>query len=147
MVCPVSSHSTPTGDANSAATLSEAVVLLRRIAVALERGNGNTVQPNAAPLEMLETRLPKLDELESGISDLRTELAEIKELLVAERGEIMKESYTVEEVAKKTKLASYTIRQACNTGRIQGAYKARDRAWRIPHSTLLTIQNEGLPPA
>ena len=147
MVCPVISRNAPSGDANSAGTLSEVVVLLRRIAVALERGNGNMVQPNVSPPGILETRLPKLDELESGISDLRTELAEIKELLVAERGEIVKESYTVEEVAKKTKLAPYTIRQACNKGRIQGAYKGQDRAWRIPQSVLLTIQNDGLPPA
>ncbi len=57
-----------------------------------------------------------------------------KQLLIAERGEVVKEAYTVEEVAKRTDLARYKIRQACNTKRIIGAYKGQDRAWRIPYA-------------
>ena len=120
--------------------------LLQVIAFALERlGHGKPGQPIVAQSAAPETRLPNLDQIEAGIADLRMEIAEIKELLTAERGEVIKEAYTVEEVAKKTSLAPYTIRQACNTKRIKGAYKGRDRAWRIPHAELLAIQNNGLP--
>ena len=64
----------------------------------------------------------------------------------AVRGEVVKEAYTVEEVAKKTKLSKFTIRQACNKGRIKEAYKGKDGAWRITHASLLEILNYGLPP-
>ena len=37
-----------------------------------------------------------------------------------------KEACTVEEVAEKTKYKPFTVRQACNKGRIKGAYKGRD---------------------
>ena len=42
-----------------------------------------------------------LQELHSKIDALRAELAEVKQLLTAERGEVIKEAYTVEEVAKE----------------------------------------------
>jgi hypothetical protein len=86
-------------------------------------------------------------ELHSKIDALRAELAEVKQLLTAERGEVIKEAYTVEEVAQKTGLSEYTIREeGCNKRRIQGAYKGRDRKWRIPHAALTDLLTNGLPP-
>jgi hypothetical protein len=88
-----------------------------------------------------------LQELNSKIDALRAELAEVKQLLTAERGEVIKEAYTVEEVAKRTGLSEYTIREeGCNKGRIEGAYKGRDRKWRIPHAALMDLLTNGLPP-
>lgn len=88
-----------------------------------------------------------IQELHSKIDALRAELAEVKQLLTAERGEVIKEAYTVEEVAKKTGLSEYTIREeGCNKGRIEGAYKGRDRKWRIPHAALTDLLTNGLPP-
>jgi len=83
--------------------------------------------------------------LKADVTEMKSELAEIKQLLAAEQGEIVKEAYTVEEVAKKTNYALFTIRQACNKGRIRDARKGRDGAWRIPHASLLDIINNGLP--
>ena len=83
--------------------------------------------------------------LSTDMTDIKTELAQIKELLTAQKGEVVKEAYTVEEVAKKTGYKPFTIRQACNKERIKGAYKGRDRAWRIPHASLLDILTNGIP--
>ena len=84
--------------------------------------------------------------LKTDMTEIKTELAQIKELLTAQKGEVVKEAYTVEEVAKKTGYKPFTIRQACNKERIKGAYKARDHAWRIPHASLLDLLTNGLPP-
>jgi hypothetical protein len=80
------------------------------------------------------------------MTEIKTELAQIKELLTAQKGEVVKEAYTVEEVAKKTSYKPFTIRQACNKRRIKGAYKGKDHAWRIPHDSLLDLLTNGLPP-
>ena len=85
------------------------------------------------------------NEILSELAAIRAEVAEIKTLFSIARGEVIKEAYTVEEVAKRIGLAPYTVRQACNKKRIKTAYKGRDRAWRIPHAELLAIQNDGMP--
>ena len=84
--------------------------------------------------------------IKADMAEIKTELAQIKELLTAQKGEVVKEAYTVEEVVNKTKFKSFTIRQACNKGRIKGAYKGRDHAWRIPHASVLDLLTNGLPP-
>jgi hypothetical protein len=53
-------------------------------------------------------------------------------------------AYTVKEVADRTTYKAWTIRNACNTGRIR-AEKGGDGNWRIPHEELVNIQNNGLP--
>jgi phosphate transport system protein len=55
-----------------------------------------------------------------------------------------KRLYTVSEVAELTKLSEWTIRNACNKGRIK-AEKGPNEKWRIPREELVKIQNEGLP--
>jgi len=126
---------------------------LDRIAVALE---------NAIPLDNAPVRRPRasgaaivprlssedrttLKDLKGDLAQVKAELAQIKEMLTAQKGEVLKEAYTVEEVAEKAKYKPFTIRQACNKGRIKGAYKGRDGAWRVPHASLLDIINNGLP--
>jgi hypothetical protein len=127
---------------------------LERIAVALERDIPFGPAPVQRPRANGAALMPGLSgddratikSLKADMTDVKTELAQIKELLTAARGEVVKEAYTVEEVAKKTKFKPYTIRQACNKGRMQGAYKGRDHAWRIPHASLLDLLTNGLPP-
>lgn len=127
---------------------------LDRIAVALEswiplgpaslqrpRGNGAAFVPGLGNEDRAAIKSLKAD-----MAEIKTELAQIKELLTAQRGEVVKEAYTVEEVAEKTKYKPFTIRQACNKGRINGAYKGRDHAWRIPRNSLLDILTNGLSP-
>ena len=53
-------------------------------------------------------------------------------------------AYTVSEAAELTKLSEWTVRNACNKGRIK-AEKSPDGQWRIPRDVLVKIQNEGLP--
>ena len=55
-----------------------------------------------------------------------------------------KHAYTVSEAAELTKLSEWTLRQACNKGRIK-AEKSPDGQWRIPRVVLVKIQNDGLP--
>jgi hypothetical protein len=126
---------------------------LDRIAVALE---------NAIPLDTAPVRRPRpsgtavvpglssedrttLNDLKGDLAQVKAELAQIKEMLTAQKGEVVKEAYTVEEVAERTKYKPFTVRQACNKGRVKGAYKGRDGAWRIPRASLLDIVNNGLP--
>ena len=133
-----------------AADLSHAVLpLLQWLTGAIQGRPQTTFVPTSSVVTQAATDslgTAPLQELHSKIDALRAELAEVKQLLTAERGEVIKEAYTVEEVAKKTDFARYTIRQACNTKRIKGAYKGQDQAWRIPHATLIEIINDGLPP-
>jgi hypothetical protein len=126
---------------------------LSRIAVALE----STIPLNLAPVQkprvsgtaivpgLSSEDRTTLKDLKGDFTQVKTELAQIKEILSAERGEVVKEAYTVEEVAGKTKYKPFTIRQACNKRRIKEAYKGRDHAWRIPHASLLDILSNGLP--
>ena len=130
-----------------------ALVYLARIAAALEsripldpapaqrRPSGTALVPGLGNEDRAAIKSLKAD-----MTEIKTELAQIKELLTAQKGEIVKEAYTVEEVAKKTNYKPFTIRQACNKGRIKGAYKGRDHAWRIPHASLLDFLTNGLPP-
>jgi len=127
---------------------------LRELTAAIERLAGQTahssrtVSPKEAPTARPEDTAAWKElggRLQAQLDDVKSELAEIKLLLTAERGEVVKEAYTVEEVAKKTGYALFTLRQACNKGRIEGTYKGRDRAWRIPHAVVQDILNNGLP--
>jgi hypothetical protein len=126
---------------------------LGRIAVALEnaipRDNGPVRRPRTSGTAVVpglssEDRTT-LEDLKGDLAQVKADLARIKELLTAQKGEVVKEAYSVEEVAEKTKYKPFTIRQACNKGRIKGAYKGRDGAWRVPHGSLLDIINNGLP--
>jgi hypothetical protein len=120
---------------------------LERIASALE---GRPVPVDQAvstaqPCASDASNAASFKKLDAELGEIRSQLAEIKELLTAERGDVVKEAYTVEEVAKKTNYAPFTIRQACNKGRISGVRKGKEGAWRIPHASLLDIINNGLP--
>ena len=120
-----------------------ALVCLERIAVALEsRGTRSRSQlvPGLGKVDKVA-----LQEVKADVRQIKIEMAEIKQLLTAERDEVIKEAYTVREVAERTKYKPFTIRQACNKGRIAGAYKGKDHAWRVPNVSLRDILTNGLP--
>lgn len=124
-------------------------VYLERIAVARERLAAQRQPSNGSGAAIRDHRsadAASVQGLKADVAEIKTQLANVTELLTADRGEAVKEAYTVEEVAKKTKFRPFTIRQACNKRRIASAYKARDNAWRIPHAALIDIMTNGLPP-
>ncbi len=131
-----------------------AIAYLARITAALESWLPSVTSPSHRQPGSGAAVLPGLSgedgaaikSLKTDMTEIKTQLAQIKELLTAKRGEVVKEAYTVDEVSEKTKFKPFTIRQACNKGRINGAYKGRDHAWRIPHASLLDLLTNGLPP-
>ena len=53
--------------------------------------------------------------------------------------------YTTKEAAELTDYSEWTLRQACNTGRIK-ASKGPDDRWRISREGLEQLRTLGLPP-
>jgi hypothetical protein len=63
-----------------------------------------------------------------------------------------KETYSVAETAARlpSQRSPWTVRQWCNRGQVDGAYKIGGRGhgeWRIPHAALVRLRNEGPAPA
>ena len=80
----------------------------------------------------------RLAAMESALSRIE------KGMKVSQAASPDKHAYTVSEVAELTNLSEWTVRNACNKGRIK-AQKGPDEKWRIPRDELVKIQNEGLP--
>jgi excisionase family DNA binding protein len=125
---------------------------LDRIAAALEalhrQGGANGHIADLSPfLEDLRTIRERQESIFEQQDAMCQQLGELRELIVQEKGEIVKEFYSTREVAKRTGLAEYTIRQACNTGRIDAekAGNGKGSEWRIPHATLQQLLQSGLP--
>ena len=78
-------------------------------------------------------------------------LHEMKEMLyvLIERQHV-KEYYEVEEFARLTGRAPYTVREYCRNGRLRGEKKNSGRGkflgWAISHAELVRFQREGLLP-
>jgi len=79
----------------------------------------------------------RLTTLEEGVAEIQRLLKEMRPT------EKERTSFSVTEVAEATGFSAWTIRQACNTGRLE-ADKSPDGKWRVSRETLLKIQNEGL---
>ena len=81
------------------------------------------------------------------IANVEAQLAEVRDLLRKQQrlaSAAERKFYAVDEVAELTGLKPWTIRQACNKGRVK-ASKGDDGRWRIPHDELVRLQEEGLP--
>ncbi|MHB1035037.1 MAG: hypothetical protein ACYC35_10180 [Pirellulales bacterium] len=74
--------------------------------------NDQAVPAQSAPVEPLSAPSMGLD-FARQFGEMRTPLAGIKEWGVAEKGEVVNQAYTVEEVTGKKKLPKFTVRQAC----------------------------------
>jgi hypothetical protein len=93
--------------------------------------------PRISRLEELVEQLERLLPL-----DLQPVLDRLDKLTAYVLQPSEKQSYTVEEVADRTGLAPWTIRQACNKQLIS-AEKVNEK-WRITHSELVRVQNNGI---
>ncbi len=79
------------------------------------------------------------------LAAMESSIAEMHKLLKSQQaGSVEKDWYSVDEVAKLTEFSEWTIRNACNKGRI-AAEKGPDGHWRIARRELAKIQNHGLP--
>ena len=102
-------------------------------------------QAPAAPATPAQNGTGQVDLGVGRLAALESALARIeKGLRVSQATSPDKQAYTVSEAAELTKLSEWTIRNACNKGRIK-AEKSADGQWRIPRDVLVKIQNEGLP--
>ncbi len=135
------------------------LALLERIALALQAiarvGRiESRPDPSATTPAVIDGHVPSGDaktnqqQAVAGGDDVRRELAEIKKLL--ERQALAADSskrafLSIDEASQLTLYKPWTIRQACNKGRIK-AQKGEDGRWRIPRDTIAKLQEEGLPP-
>jgi excisionase family DNA binding protein len=79
------------------------------------------------------------------LAGIESRLTELKKLVKAQQvTQAEKALYTVAEAAEQTGYSKFTLRQACNKGRIR-AEKGPDGQWRIPRDEITKIENEGLP--
>lgn len=85
--------------------------------------------------------LERFDELEARLSDLTRIEGRLNQLQYLEEGD---RNYTVKRAAEITGLSEFSIRQACNLGRID-ASKVRER-WMISRETVERLRQSGLPP-
>ena len=69
-----------------------------------------------------------------------------EELMKVRVSNVEKEFYSTNEAALKTGLSTWTLSQACKKGRIEAKKDVYSGKWRIPHQSIVQIQNEGLPP-
>jgi hypothetical protein len=126
--------------------------VLERIAVALQalaRVQRNTIPISSSALsyDIRDHAAPMKPAYETP-STLEGQITEILDRLKREDRlvhMVERSSYTVEEVAQLTRFKPWTIRHACNTGRIK-ANKGPDGKWRVSHAELRKLQDEGLPP-
>ena len=103
-------------------------------------------EESARPKEESPAEIKTLSLEDERLHSIENQLSEVRNLLQkSHQHAIVKEYYTVSEAAEKIGLAPWTIRNACNKGRISGAKKdPRSSKWRISHQSITQIQNEGL---
>jgi helix-turn-helix protein len=92
---------------------------------------------------------PSSSERPASVADLM-QLAAYFEALLKDMAQqrMVKEWYTVEEVAEITGKAPYTVREWCRQGRIRAKKKVCGRGkggeWLVGHDELTRLRNEGL---
>jgi len=101
---------------------------------------GTTGDANATSSGSFEADNEQLAALAVGVAEIKARLESQQQSQPVE-----KEWYTVKEAAEQTDYSAWTLRQACNTGRIEGE-KGVDGKWRVSHETIVAIRNHGLPP-
>lgn len=63
---------------------------------------------------------------------------------------VVKEAYTTEDAAEKLGRSEWTVRNWCNKGQVEGAYKVRGKGrtgeWRLTHEAVVNLQSKGPAP-
>ena len=148
---------------NAAEMSSRFISAVERIADALDRiapqqalapdepvsptGGVSALRSDAAPAGQRDLVPSSAAASADRISNMESQLAEVHALLKKQERLLRpteKKSYAVPEIAALTGYKEWTIRQACNKGRIKGK-KGDDGRWRVPHDELVRLQDEGLP--
>ena len=95
-------------------------------------------------------RIVEMHRIVGALQDIDlTDLSAIRKMFEEKQAsDLTKDWYTVAEAAKLTKHKPYTVRQACNLGRIRDDWKRKERSgkWWIHRDAITWIQNHGLPP-
>ena len=107
--------------------------------------------PSVSPADTLavaEVLQREITRLEERLVTVESLLREVHERMVV--GSVVKEYYTTQEVARRLGKRPYTVREWCRLGRVHGekshSGRGLDDEWRISHTELVRIENEGLLP-
>lgn len=95
-----------------------------------------------------------MDEMLEFLKRIEHRLATIETLMAKPQLNelVCKPSYSCSEVSELSQTLGvrayrpYTIRLACNDGRLPEASKREDGSWAIPREAVLRVLSEGLPP-
>lgn len=68
----------------------------------------------------------------------------------AQTRSVVKEAYTTTEAAERLCRSEWTVRQWCNKGQVEGAYKVHGKGrtgeWRLTHEAVANLQSKGPAP-
>lgn len=111
---------------------------------------GMTVEDLAHYIASARFGSGKVEQASDAIGEaVMEELGEIRRLLVAQQAnELSQEWYMVSDAAALVGLRPYTLRQACNLGRIREDWckkGVRSGKWRIHRDAITWVRNHGLP--
>jgi excisionase family DNA binding protein len=91
------------------------------------------------------TRTSSGEQVPEWAGEIRSALSAIQQQIEKQKPAAqVKDFYSTAEAAEVTNLSEWTVRDACNQGRIN-ADKSSDGKWRIPRDEVVRIQNRGLP--
>ncbi len=98
---------------------------------------------------LVHPKIQSSGDFETRLSTMELLLGEIHKLLSDQR--IVKEWYTVREVAQQLQRSEFTVREWCRLGRVLASKRACGRGnskeWIVSHEELTRIRNEGLLPS
>jgi len=86
---------------------------------------------------------PALEKIDKKASDV------LKLLLAQRSSELVQKWYEIAEAAERMGLSAFTLRQACNLGRIRDEWRRKDHRtgkWRVHRDAITWVKNNGLPP-
>jgi transposase len=84
------------------------------------------------------------------VTQQREILARLDRMERAQGLSVVKEAYTTEEAAERLGRSEWTVRQWCNKGQVEGAYKVHGKGrtgeWRLTHEAVSALQSRGPAP-
>lgn len=109
--------------------------------------------PSDIELELLQAVVDRQDQLAARLDQFAEQqqriLDMLAQLLKAGASTVVRESYTVEDVAKRLGRTPWTVRNWANNGQVRATKvrgKGRTGEWRIAHEELLRVEREGPSP-
>ena len=99
-------------------------------------------------MSIIENLEPLLKRIDQRLASIERQLAGNQPLMEV----VSRDQYSCNDVAQLSQTHGlqsyqpYTIRLACNEGRIPEALKMENGGWRIPRITVVRILEKGIPP-